>query len=332
MFLRKLMLQVTATAILGVLTTSLMAQATPTPPVPTMKVSERLMANKEETPTSLPGAETITFRELSPEPLLMHIYKPKGWQATDKRGALIWFFGGGFTRGTPTSSGGWARTAANAGFVGFAPDYRTLMRFGTTPQECLADARYALRYVQEHAEELGIDPEKIVVGGSSAGGGLAIWTAITKEPPGSPESERPLHKPAALMLLCPVSDTSPETGYGASRIGYYAKDVSPLHQMDKVMPPIWIYHGDADETVPYDHSKRFVEALKANGNEVSFFTAAGGTHKFASEMDEWRTRTRIDVVEMLRKYASAEEKSALPVPPIPVPEGRPGPPPPAPVD
>ncbi|MBL8994613.1 MAG: hypothetical protein JNM63_14805, partial [Spirochaetia bacterium] len=55
----------------------------------------------EVTPKELPGAETFIYRDIKPEPVRLFVFKPKEWKKDDKRSALIYFFGGGWTRGTP---------------------------------------------------------------------------------------------------------------------------------------------------------------------------------------------------------------------------------------
>ncbi len=68
----------------------------------------------------------------------LHIFKPAGWKATERRPAFIHFFGGGFVRGVPTQSAGWAKQAAKLGLVGIAADYRVLTRHGTDGTACIA--------------------------------------------------------------------------------------------------------------------------------------------------------------------------------------------------
>jgi acetyl esterase/lipase len=247
-------------------------------------------------PTSFPDGETHVFREASPEPVRLHVFKPANWQATDKRPAFVWFYGGGFVRGTAAQSAGWARRAAKDGMVGIAPDYRTISRWpGVNATHCVADARAALRWVQDNAASLGIAPERIVVGGSSAGGHLALWTAISKNPPGLPETEAPLFKPAALLLTCPAADTSKTSGMRGDRFklllpGFDPDAYSPLQNLDAKMPPTLLIHGDADTTVPYAHAVALHAALSASGNEIEFITVPGGTHRFSQELPEWRAK------------------------------------------
>lgn len=266
-----------------------------------------------EAPTSFPDAETHVFRDARPEPVRLHVFKPKGWKATDKRPGFVWFFGGGFVKGTTAQSAGWARRYAKEGMVGIAPDYRNVGRWpDVNATACVADARAALRWAQDHAAELGLDPERIVVGGASAGGHLALWTAIKANPPGIPDSEAPLFKPAAVLLNCPAADTSKASGMRGDRFksklpGFNPDSYSPLQNLDAKMPPVLLIHGDADTTVPYAHAVALNKALVDSGNECQFVTVPGGTHKFSTELPEWKAK-----VPVLQK-AFLEKHGILPV-------------------
>ena len=47
----------------------------------------------ETTPATLPGAETHIYRDLKPEPVRLHVFKPKNWRPGDRRPVFMWFFG-----------------------------------------------------------------------------------------------------------------------------------------------------------------------------------------------------------------------------------------------
>lgn len=252
-------------------------------------------------PETLPGADAHVYRDLQPVPLRLHVFKPAGWQAGDRRPALVFFFGGGWTTGTPDRAAGMARMAAQWGMVGVAPDYRTNSRFGTTPLESVADGRAAVRWLQDHADELGLDPRRIAVGGNSAGGHVALWTALADSPPGSAASEAPRFKPAALILFSTVSDTSMLTGYTPRRFGDHATALSPVHQLDARMPPVLAFHGDADRTVPQAQAAALQEKLVATGNEAELVTVPGGSHNFGGDLPEWREKSRTLVREFLQR-------------------------------
>lgn len=251
------------------------------------------------TPVELRGAETHVFRsDVGAEPLRIHVFKPDGWSAEDRRPALIHFFGGGFVRGSPRNAAGWARTAAGWGMVGIAPDYRTRERFGTDATACVADARAALRWVQEHAARLGIDPDRIVVSGSSAGGHLALWTAIRRAPPGSDVALSPRRPPAAVVLFSAASDTSAGLGERADRFGGHGDACSPVHHLDPAMPPVLAFHGDADEVVPYAYATALDAALRARGTVAELITVPGGGHNLASTPG-WREKVTQHVADFL---------------------------------
>lgn len=253
----------------------------------------------ETTPTEIPDTEAFIYRDEPGATLRLFVVKPSGWKASDQRPALIFFFGGGWTTGTPRNAVGWAKTAAELGLVGIAPDYRTKGRFDTSPLASVADSRAALRWVQDHAAELGLDPARIAVGGNSAGGHVALWTAITHTPPGSKESEAPRLKPAALILYSTVSDTSALSGYTPKRFGDHATDLSPVHQLDAAMPPIIAFHGDADKLVPLSQATALRDKLVAAGNTCTLHIVPGGGHNFGGDVPEWREKSRRLVLDFL---------------------------------
>lgn len=262
-------------------------------------------AEPPPTPQGYDGAETYAYRE-GENAMLLHIVKPEDWKPGDKRSALVHFFGGGWVKGSPDKSIGWARSLAKRGMVGIAPDYRVKDRFGTTPYEAVADARAAFRWVQENAEKLGIDPDRIAVSGSSAGGHLALWTAIAHSPYGSSPEEAPLGPPAALILFSPVSNTSKGLGYAAKRFGENGLSVSSIDQLDPQMPPLLLFHGDADTVVPQAQSIALDAKYRATGNQCQFVSIPGGSHSFSSDLPEWKTKSRALM------YAFLEQQALLP--------------------
>jgi acetyl esterase/lipase len=236
----------------------------------------------EATPHFLPGSEAFVFRTVDEGALRLFVVKPEGWSEADRRPCLVSFFGGGWSSGTPTRSIGWAKWAADKGLVGVAPDYRTRKRWGGTPEHCVSDGRAAVRWLQAHATELGIDPGSVVALGSSAGGHVAAWTAISSPGPLAGEPAPDL-APAALVLVNPVTDTS-ELGYGGlKRFGNdpaRALACSVLHQMPADMPPTIVFHGTADATVPYANSVAFRDRMVRDGNRCELVTFEGLGHSF----------------------------------------------------
>ena len=257
-------------------------------------------ANAEGTPKSLPGAEKMSYRE-GENAMDLFVFKPDGWKAGDKRSAFVFFFGGGWTTGTPQNSASVAAWAAKNGMVGIAPDYRTKNRFGTSPLASVDDSRAAFDWVVKHAVELGIDPARVAVGGSSAGGHVALWTAIEKTPPGSDDATAPKSKPAAIVLTSAVSDTSPEIGYTAKRFGDDATALSPVHQLDARMPPMLIVHAANDDLVHYSTAVALHSKLNSTGNKCELVTVPVGGHGFSSEYPAWNSRVRNKMEELMKR-------------------------------
>lgn len=271
----------------------------------------------EKTPPSLPGSEPFVFRKAGTNELRLHVVKPAGWTKADRRPCLVSFFGGGWNSGTPERSIGWAKWAATNGIVGIAPDYRTRDRLGGTPEDCVSDGRAAVRWIQEHAGDLGIDPGKIIALGSSAGGHVAAWTAIPGPGPGK-DDPAPASLPAALVLVNPVTDTK-EGGYGGpKRFGKdaaRAKACSVPDRMPARMPPAIVFHGTADTTVLCANSVAFRDKLVAGGNRCELVTFEGLGHSYYSSKQgeagkAAAEKTRQDVAAFLQSLGLLQETSA----------------------
>lgn len=254
----------------------------------------------EPTPARLPGAEPFVFKTVGDVHLLLHVVKPKGWSASDSRPCLVAFFGGGWVTGTPRHSIYYAKWAASLGMVGIAPDYRTSSRFHTPPEACVSDGRAAVRWIEDHAKQLGIDPEKIVCLGSSAGGHVAAWTAISAPVSAQTIADPvPEIQPAALILLWPVLDTTKTGFWRSSRFDYdpaRAAALSVPRRMPKKMPPTLIFQGTADRVVPFSSNQAFVRKMKANGNDCELVAFPGAPHSPISSSLGPEAKTRLKLL------------------------------------
>ena len=262
---------------------------------------------RDKTPLSIPGSEPFVFRGSGDAELRLHVVKPKGWTASGKRPCLVSFFGGGWVNGSPERSIEWARWAADQGMVGVAPDYRTRSRFHGTPEECVSDGRAAVRWVQGHAAELGVDPARIICAGGSAGGHVAAWTSIPGKGPGADDPGAPDPLPVALVLFNPVTDTK-DSGYGGTKrfdgLAERALACSVPDRMPAEMPPTIVFHATADTTVPYKNSVDFRNKLIASGNRCELITFQGLGHsyyssKFGAEGAAAKERTRQEMARFL---------------------------------
>lgn len=125
----------------------------------------------------LDSAEKILYKETPQEKLHLYLLRPADRPARPVA-AIVYFTGGGWVKGRPTGMIGNAAWFRDLGIIGIAADYRVKKRHGTTPLECIQDAKSAIRYVRTHAAALGIDPDRIIAAGGSAGGHLASVTFL----------------------------------------------------------------------------------------------------------------------------------------------------------
>ncbi|MEI6074845.1 MAG: alpha/beta hydrolase [Verrucomicrobiota bacterium] len=86
------------------------------------------------------------------------------------RPTIIFFFGGGWTVGTPIQFYPECAHFADEGYIAISADYRIASVNHTTPFDGVTDGKSAIRWVRQHAAELGLDPARIVAAGASAGG------------------------------------------------------------------------------------------------------------------------------------------------------------------
>ncbi|XOV89834.1 MAG: alpha/beta hydrolase [Pseudomonadota bacterium] len=224
--------------------------------------------------------EAITYRRLGDIELQLHVYRPAGWQASDRRPAVVFFFGGGWRTGTLTQFDPQCQHLAREGIVAIAADYRVRTRHNTTPIDSVADARAAMGWVRENAARLGINPKRIAAGGGSAGGHLAAAVATIGQ------SEE---RPNALILFNPALDigSTPRVaqGFGVSQEALI--EISPYHQVTRDLPPAIIFHGTADTTVPFSSVEQFVAKASALGvDTIELFPYPGRTHGFFNFREE----------------------------------------------
>jgi acetyl esterase/lipase len=110
-------------------------------------------------PPLLAGAQVETYKTVGDVKLNMYVYYPPGHKPTDKRAAAVFFFGGGWTNGSPQQFEQHCKHLASRGMVAMTADYRVASRHQVKAVSCVADAKSAIRFVRKEASRLGVDPE-----------------------------------------------------------------------------------------------------------------------------------------------------------------------------
>jgi acetyl esterase/lipase len=193
--------------------------------------------------------------------------------------AIVFFFGGGWNGGSTGQFEPHARYFAQRGMVCFRADYRVRSRHQTSPFESLKDAKSAIRFVREHAREFGVDPQKIVASGGSAGGHLAAATALSSAYNEGNDLLSYSCVPSALILFNPVMDNGPG-GYGYERIGEAYKDFSPLHNIREGAPPTILFLGTEDRLIPVETAAYYQMVMEKVGSRCDLHLYEGQGHGF----------------------------------------------------
>ena len=193
--------------------------------------------------------EVFLYKQIDTTKLFVEVYKPEAMDPSKSYPAMVFFFGGGWNGGDRYHLLHHARYFSKRGIICLLADYRTKSKHQTTPFESLKDAKSAIRYIRKNAADLGIDPDKIIASGGSAGGHLAAATALIEAYNEDTDDRSISCIPNALVLFNPVIDNGPG-GYGYERIGDAYKDFSPLHKYPKRMPPYPLFPGHSGCTDP----------------------------------------------------------------------------------
>src|SRR5581483_2338314 len=97
--------------------------------------------------------KTFVYKKAKEANLEMVVHYPPGWKATDRRPAIVFFFGGGWTNGKVTQFEPQATYLAGRGMVTARADYRVKSRHNVTPDQCVEDAKSAVRWLRQNADK-----------------------------------------------------------------------------------------------------------------------------------------------------------------------------------
>jgi len=217
------------------------------------------------------------YKRIGTTSLDAHVFPPDGVAKGERRPAFLYFHGGGWAGGIPEWGYDRCRRSAALGFVAITFEYRLRWRHGTTPLESVADAKSAVRWARVHAAELGIDPERVVVAGFSAGGHLGAATAMIPGYEEEGEGTSVSSKPTALVLISSAIDVA-EPGWFSECLAGRADPaaLSPAQHIRSGLPPTLILQGVNDELCPVAGAQRFCQRMKAADNSCELFTFDGG--------------------------------------------------------
>lgn len=220
----------------------------------------------------------IEYKQVGDVSLSLHVFDPPESDSA-KRPAIVFFFGGGWNGGSPSQFYPHCKHLAEQGMVAMSAEYRVKSRNNTTPFDCVADGKSALRYIRSHAKELRIDPDRIAAGGGSAGGHVAAAVATVPGLDEEGEDTSVSCVPNALVLFNPVYDNGPD-GYGYSRVKDRFEEISPMHNIREGMPPAIVFLGTEDKLIPVATGKAFQKKMQDVGSKSELMLFEGEPHGF----------------------------------------------------
>jgi acetyl esterase/lipase len=229
----------------------------------------------------------VIYVERKSGPLKMDIGFPVS-ENTTKRPAVLWLHGGGYALGARTQMSDLVEFTASLGYVSLTADYR-LTTEGARLPEIYADAREAFLFVRSNAAQYGIDPDRISVGGESAGGHLALLVGLKEE---GVRSIIDLYGPTDLVkffnqsrltwkettMRLAMGNTPPEDPDSW-------RDLSPVNLVSNSSPPILILHGTSDGIVPLSQAELLRDRLRQVGARFVFAPVDGAGHGWV--LDTW---------------------------------------------
>lgn len=229
-----------------------------------------------------PSAQT--YREVDGRALQAHVFSPaRRGPDGGPVGAVLLFHGGGWSVGTPEWTFDAARRFAAHGMVAIPIQYR-LSEGDVTPIEALSDVCAAFRWAREHADDLGLDPERVAGYGVSAGGHLVTSTATVGCPPEGSSSVR--SEPDALLLWSPALDLARDGWFARKLQGRAtAEAYSPVEHVRASTPPTSIVQGDSDTLTPLSGAKRFCARLAELGGTCELNVYEGVGHLLTRNLE-----------------------------------------------
>lgn len=254
----------------------------------TLGLCSALQGQSEKVDRKPTGGKQYVYKQVGDVELSLYVYSPVGRDSTSKLPAAVFFFGGGWTNGSPSQFQPQCEHLAGRGMVGITVDYRVASRHSAKVEDCVEDAKSAMRWVRANAAMLGIDPDRIAAGGGSAGGHLAACTAVIEDFNAPTDDRQVSAKPNALVLFNPALCVAPDKRMSAaelSRANSVAKrartsmaNVSPLNYASTKQPPMIMFFGTKDELLR--GAEYYKQDSEQAGNTCTLLTYEGQGHGF----------------------------------------------------
>lgn len=248
------------------------------------------------------NVKTVAFKRFEGGEVLAHIYLPK--QPRPPMPVCFYFHGGSWEKGSPDEAVTFfpvvAKGLRERGVAVVSVEYR-LAPSAYSIARCVEDCADALRFFALHADNYGFDASRYAVGGYSAGGHLALMTALAGERfPGAEELAGVKYSLRCVVNLCGPTDfmilgraafaKNPEKArQSLKRLAVECGDglaemekLSPLSYIKRgALPGVLTVHGELDNTVSREHHSELVRRYEENGGKIEFIEVKNAGHGLA---------------------------------------------------
>ncbi len=258
--------------------------------------------SRANAPAEVPSGKLYTYKKSAGKPHEMEIHFPPNHDPAKTRvPGVILFHGGSWTGGTRRQFQAACEYFASRGLVCSTVEYQ-LMTKGESKSVCITDAKSAIRWFKQHADELGIDPKRIITGGGSAGGHIS---AIATMNPGLNDPSDPKDFDTSVVAylwfnpaFSPADEKDPE--------------VDILHQLKADLPPAISFFGSKD---PYKKGwdTAYAKWKSLGVKTIDYQIAPGETHSFFNK-ELWLPVTLIAADRFLVKHGLLTGEPTLTAP------------------
>ena len=244
-----------------------------------------------------------SYKTLGKIKLYIHIFEPKNRNGNEQLPAIVFFHGGGWFGGSPMQFFPHCEYFAKRGIFAFSAEYRVKSKHGTSPLESVIDGKSVICWIRNKALNLGIDTNRVVAAGGSAGGHVALCSALIEGYEQLPADCALSSKPDALVLFNPVVDTLSNPRI-ASLIDGDGNFLSPIHHIKKALPPAIIFHGTNDKIIPFKHVELFARRMQELGDMCELVAFERKGHAFFN-FGAYKNKPYTETVRAADKFLSA---------------------------
>ncbi len=250
-------------------------------------------------PAEPPEGKIYTYKAENGKRGEMEIHFPAGHDATkDRVPGVIMFHGGGWKRGDRSQFRPLCHYLASRGLVAATAHYRLadkelLKNRSANPSAkrvCITDAKSAIRWFKQHADELGIDPERVIGGGGSAGGHIVLLATLN---PGLNDPADPQDidtSVVAYLLFNPALKPAADKN---------DSEVFLEQHLKADLPPMVVFWGTNDNWLT-GWTQAYAKMESLGIQSVDWWTAVGQGHAFFND-EPWKSLTIAEVDRFLVK-------------------------------